>query len=106
MAKKRRSSRNSVVHQKPFVAFRTKKDRKLTFPALYVPWGNRTLNWPLGGACYIHLTKGTPVLVIVGEVDIALQPDIAFEAPADLRLTQQIYYIDTNVKCQFITANC
>ena len=21
------------------------------------PWGNRTLNQPLGGACYIHLTK-------------------------------------------------
>lgn len=21
------------------------------------PWGNRTLNCPLGGGCYIHLTK-------------------------------------------------
>ncbi len=24
-----------------------------------VPWGNRTLNCPLGGGCYIHLTKET-----------------------------------------------
>ncbi len=25
----------------------------------HVPWGNRTLNCPLGGGCYIHLTKET-----------------------------------------------
>ena len=29
------------------------------FLFLNVPCGNWTHNWPLGGVCYIHLTKGT-----------------------------------------------
>ena len=64
----------------------------------------------LGGGCYIHLTKETTyllqVIFLLWKINISLQPDNSLEASAYLRFTEQIYYIDTNVKCQFICINC
>ncbi len=34
-----------------------KKSRPQKVDGFGTPWGNRTLNCPLGGGCYIHLTK-------------------------------------------------
>ena len=34
-----------------------KKAVRKKWTAFGTPWGNRTLNCPLGGGCYIHLTK-------------------------------------------------
>ena len=44
--------------------------------------------------------------LLLGEVDMALEPDDSLEPPAHLGLPNQVYYIDCHVKCQFITANC
>lgn len=74
----------------------------------------------LGGDCTIHCATPTFVenLLLSGsiaafrerdvfrKIDISLQPDNTLKSAAYLWFPEQIYYIDTDIKCQFIRTNC
>ena len=83
-------------------------NRTLSYRLLLTHGSNH--GYVLGGACYIHLTKGTYAQLLVyrkycyfatlflRKIDISLQPDRSLKTTSHLRFTVEVFFVNAHIK--------